>query len=171
MTKNLSQPKVKHVSDLVEASSWRNYKKSILDMELDWCTPLEMDEFTSKSAQDSFLVYAKTVKPDISIALYHEVVGSAFEDIAEGKFPILLVSGPPRIGKSMLGSLLLSWLISKDPSTSHIVSSYAGALSRLIVNKVSQYTNSSRVAATASNQSMCGYGYGGFYETPGLWLS
>lgn len=117
----------------------------------------------------------------------YEVLGSAFEDIAEGRYPILLVSMPPCTGKSSLGSLFLSWLLGKDPDTNHFVTSYNQNLAKVAASRVKQEVNNPlfeeifskidldphHVVPSAPGGSVCGFAYGNTNpdsKVPGVWL-
>jgi len=104
--------KVTHASQLAESSSWRSYQRKLLELKLEG---LPQEAYTKESAKNSFLAFCDLVSDAGGFALEnapldakaYEVIGSAFEDIAEGRYPILLVSMPPRSGKTTLGVHLL----------------------------------------------------------------
>jgi hypothetical protein len=187
---SLKHQKITHASQLAEHSSWRSYRRKLLELKLEG---LPQEAFAKESAKSSFLAFCDLVSGAGGFALEnapldtkaYEVIGSAFEDIAEGRYPILLVSMPPRSGKTTLGVHLLSWLLSKDPMANHFVTSYTQNLAASVVHKTKHLvqsppfrTYSSVVPPLASfhvlpvsfGGSVCGDYYGSLYETPGVWL-
>jgi predicted phage terminase large subunit-like protein len=66
---------------------------------------------------------------DLEVALFHEIIAAAFEDLFDRRYRKLIISCPPRSGKSMLGTFLLCWLLGKDHRSQHIVASYGSTLS------------------------------------------
>jgi|LakMenE18May11ns_1017448.scaffolds.fasta_scaffold9887437_2 hypothetical protein len=183
-------PKITHSSQLSEHSSWRKYKRGLLELEMRCATKEIITDYTKECAKYSFSTYLSITTEDIDPLLNwetYEILGSAFEDIAEGRYPILLVSMPPRTGKSTLGSLFLSWLLGKDPDTNHFVTSYGQSLSRLTANRVKQEVNNPlfeeifskidfephRVVPVSSGFPLPGYAYGNTNpdsKVPGVWL-
>jgi predicted phage terminase large subunit-like protein len=68
-------------------------------------------------------------KGDLQVVAFHEVIASAFEDLANRRYKRLIVSCPPRSGKSMLASMFVAWLLGRDQMTQHIIASYGQQLS------------------------------------------
>jgi predicted phage terminase large subunit-like protein len=68
-------------------------------------------------------------KGDLKVVAFHEVIASAFEDLANKRYRRLIVSCPPRSGKSMLASMFVAWLLGRDQQTQHIIASYGQQLS------------------------------------------
>jgi hypothetical protein len=180
-------PKITHVSQLSEHSSWRKYKRELLELEMNGGHWAKTTDLTKESVKNSFAAYLSlsTSAPLLNWETY-EVLGSAFEDIAEGRYPILLVSMPPRTGKSTLGSLFLSWLLGKDPDTNHFVTSYNEGITDLAVSRVKQLVSAfpfeelfSKLdlradSVTSANIPWRRHGYrspwGGPNGVPGVWL-
>jgi hypothetical protein len=148
-----------------------------------------INDYIKECAQYSFPCYLSRATEGTDSLLNwetYEVLGSAFEDIAEGRYPILLVSMPPRTGKSTLGSLFLSWLLGKDPDTNHFVTSYNGGITDLAVSRVKQLVSAfpfeelfSKLdlradSVTSANIPWRTHGYrspwGGPNGVPGVWL-
>jgi hypothetical protein len=187
---SLKHQKLTHASQLAEHSSWRSYQRKLLELKLEG---LPREAFAKESAKSSFLAFCDLVSDAGGFSLEsapldakaYEVVGSAFEDIAEGRYPVLLVSMPPRTGKTTLGVHLLSWLLSKDPMASHFVTSYTQDLAASVVHKTKHMVQSSPFRTYSSvvpplasfhvlpvsfgGYVLRGY-YGSLYETPGVWL-
>ncbi len=185
---HLKTKKITHASQLAEHSSWRSYRRKLLELKLEG---LPQEAFAKESAKSSFLAFCDLVSGAGGFALEnapldtkaYEVIGSAFEDIAEGRYPILLVSMPPRSGKTTLGVHLLSWLLRKDSTVSHVVTSYDQSASRFAASRVKELisTPSSggifskvqlephHVSPSAPGSSVCGLAYGGF-RGAGVWL-
>jgi hypothetical protein len=187
---SLKHQKITHASQLAEHSSWRSYQRKLLELKLEG-SPQEA--FAKESAKSSFLAFCDLVSEAGGFSLEsapldakaYEVVGSAFEDIAEGKYQILLVSMPPRTGKTTLGVHLLSWLLSKDPMASHFVTSYTQNHAASVVHTTKHLVQSPsfrkyslegswfmpiRVSPVSFGGSVRGDYYGSSYGTPGVWL-
>jgi hypothetical protein len=187
-------PKLSHASQLSELSSWRKYKRELLELEFTHngsSLVRSKKDLVNKFVRESFLTYAinnPVARPGSHSYLvdfcFLEILGSHFEDIVEGRYPILLVSMPPRTGKSTMGSLFLSWLLRKDPTISHFVTSYDQSSSKLAASRVKELVNTPcfegmfskinlepfHVLSVAPEGSVCGFGYGGSNEVPGVWL-
>lgn len=188
-------PKISHASQLSEHSSWRKYKRELLELEFTHngsSLIKSQNDLVKKSVKESFLAYA--VNDAVSTPgeshgsrvdfNFLEILGSHFEDIAEGRYPILLVSMPPHTGKSTMGSLFLSWLLGKDPTTSHFVTSYDQRIVKLTADRVKGIVDTSsfgemfskfdlkryHVVPAAPRSSVYGCAYGGTGKVPGVWL-
>ena len=89
-----------------------------------------IEEYKYKAAQNCFLAFADIMKKgDLKVVAFHEVIASAFEDLAMKRNRRLIVSCPPRSGKSMLASMFVAWLLGRDQMTQHIIASYGQQLS------------------------------------------
>ena len=89
-----------------------------------------IEKFKYAAARDCFLAFADIMKEgDLRVVAFHEIIGSAFEDLATRRYRRLIVSCPPRSGKSMLASMFVAWLLGRDQQTQHIVASYGQQLS------------------------------------------
>ncbi len=89
-----------------------------------------IDEYRYKAAQNCFLAFADIMKKgDLKVVAFHEIIASAFEDLANRRYRRLIVSCPPRSGKSMLASMFVAWLLGRDQQTQHIIASYGQQLS------------------------------------------
>jgi hypothetical protein len=184
-------PKITHSSQLSEHSSWRKYRRGLLELVMRGATKEIINDYIKECAQYSFPAYlSRSAQVKFGSLLNwetYEVLGSAFEDIAEGRYPILLVSMPPRTGKSTLGSLFLSWLLGKDPYTNNFVTSYNQSLAKVTANRVKQEVNNPlfeeifskidldpyHVVPSAPGGSVCGFAYGNINpdsKVPGVWL-
>jgi predicted phage terminase large subunit-like protein len=65
----------------------------------------------------------------LKVVDFHEIIGSAFEDLATRRYKRLIVSCPPRSGKSMLATMFMAWLLGRDQETQHVIASYGQVLS------------------------------------------
>ena len=91
---------------------------------------LAVDEFRYKAARECFLAFADIMKQgDLKVVAFHEIIGAAFEDLANRRYRRLIVSCPPRSGKSMMASMFVAWLLGRDQQTQHIIASYGQQLS------------------------------------------
>lgn len=123
-------PTVTHASELEEKSRWRTYLRGLKELELLEAPRSTVQEYKYRAARDCFLAYCAIMKGgDLVVAPFHEIIASAFEDLFDRRYKRLIVSCPPRSGKSMLSVMFLTWLVGKDEKTQHIIASYGAALS------------------------------------------
>lgn len=115
---------------LDEHSSWRKYIRGIQELVVMEAPASVIDEYKYKAAQNCFLAFADIMKKgDLKVVAFHEIIASAFEDLATRRYRRLIVSCPPRSGKSMLASMFVAWLLGRDQMTQHIIASYGQQLS------------------------------------------
>lgn len=124
-------PRITHARELEEKSRYKTYLRG-LAMLKSMDAPRQMIEgYRYKAAQKCFLAFCEIMKKgDLSVSDFHEVIASAFEDLLDRKYRKLIISCPPRSGKSMLGTLFLCWLLGNDHRSQHIVASYGQSLSQ-----------------------------------------
>lgn len=89
-----------------------------------------------KKAHDDLLEFTKITMPDpedpddfersrYSAARHHKVLAAALEEVEKGTMPRLIVTMPPRHGKSELVSKrFIAWLMGKDPFRQTIFATY-----------------------------------------------
>lgn len=123
-------PTITHVSQLEEKSRWRTYLRGLRELELLEAPKSVIQEYKFKAARDCFLCFCDIMKNgDLQVEPFHEIIASAFEDLFDRKYRRLIISCPPRSGKSMMSTMFLAWLIGKDEKTQHIIASYGATLS------------------------------------------
>jgi hypothetical protein len=124
------QPTITKASELEEKSTWRKYVRGLKELMLLEAPVSSIEEFRYKGAQDCFLAFCDIMKRgDLKVVEFHEIIASAFEDVANKKYKRLIISCPPRSGKSMLSTMFIAWLLGRDQQTQHIIASYGQALS------------------------------------------
>ena len=124
------RPIITHADQLEEHSSWRHYQRGLRELELLEAPKSVVHDFRHKAARDCFLAFADIMKAgDLKVAPFHEIIGSAFEDLATRRQRRLIVSCPPRSGKSMLATMFVAWLLGRDQKTQHVIASYGAQLS------------------------------------------
>jgi len=124
------EPTVTRASQLEERSTWRKYVRGLKELFLMEAPSSIIEEYRYKGAQDCFLAFCDIMKRgDLRIVPFHEIIASAFEDVANKKYKRLIISCPPRSGKSMLSTMFIAWLLGRDQQTQHIIASYGQALS------------------------------------------
>lgn len=124
------RPVITHVNQLEEHSSWRKYQRGIRELVLLEAPRSVISEYRHKAARDCFLAFADLMKMgDLQVSPFHELIGAAFEDLATRRYKRLIVSCPPRSGKSMLATMFLAWLLGRDERTQHVIASYGASLS------------------------------------------
>lgn len=126
----MTRPIITHVSQLEEHSSWRKYQRGLHELVVMEAPKSIINEYKHRAARDCFLAFADLMKMgDLQVADFHEIIGSAFEDLATRRQKRLIVSCPPRSGKSMLATMFLAWLLGRDQKTQHVIASYGAQLS------------------------------------------
>ena len=139
----MTRPLVTHVSQLEEYSSWRQYRRGIRELELLEAPRSVIQNYKYAAARDCFLAFAEAMKEgDLKVAPFHELIACAFEDLATKRQRRLIVSCPPRSGKSMLAMMFVAWLLGRDQQTQHIIASYGAQLSSKFHKEVIQMMKS-----------------------------
>ncbi|MBM4058240.1 MAG: hypothetical protein FJ275_08395, partial [Planctomycetes bacterium] len=106
------------------------YKRGLRELELMEAPKSVLQEFRFRAARSCFLAFADIMLDGkLQVADFHEIIGSAFEDVAQLRYQRLIVSCAPRSGKSMLAQLFVAWLLGHDEQTQHIIASYGQQLS------------------------------------------
>lgn len=124
------RPIITKARQLDEHSSWRKYIRSIQELIVMEAPASVIEDFKYKAAQTCFLAFADVMKKgDLKVVAFHEIIASAFEDLADRKYRRVMVSCPPRSGKSMMASMFVAWLLGRDQQTQHIIASYGQMLS------------------------------------------
>ena len=124
------RPVITKASQLNEHSSWRKYIRGIQELIVMEAPASVIEEYKYKAAQNCFLAFADIMKKgDLKVVAFHEVIASAFEDLAMRRYQRVIVSCPPRSGKSMLAAMFVAWLLGRDQQTQHIIASYGQQLS------------------------------------------
>jgi predicted phage terminase large subunit-like protein len=135
------RPIIERASQLEEHSSWRKYQRAIKELELMEAPKSTIREFKIQAARDCFLAYAEIMLDgNLKVAPFHELIAEAFQDVADGRYPRLIVSCAPRSGKSLLSQLFVSWLVGKEDKNSHIIGSYGLQLSGKFQRGIMKFT-------------------------------
>jgi len=126
----MSRPIIEKAHQLDEHSSWRKYIHGIRELTIMEAPESAIQEYRYRAARESFLAFADIMKKgDLQVVAFHEVISSAFEDLANKRYRRLIVSCPPRSGKSMMASMFVAWLLGRDQMTQHVIASYGQQLS------------------------------------------
>jgi predicted phage terminase large subunit-like protein len=124
------RPVITKASLLDEHSSWRKYIRGIQELVVMEAPASVVQEYKYRAARECFLAFCDVMKQgDLKVVAFHEVIASAFEDLATKRYKRLIVSCPPRSGKSMMASMFVAWLLGRDQQTQHIIASYGQQLS------------------------------------------
>ncbi len=124
------RPVITRASELEKHSSWRLFKRGLRELELMEAPRSVIHDYRYRAAQSCFLAYADVVMDGkLKVEPFHEIIASAFEDVADRRYNRLIISCPPRSGKSLLSQLFVSWLLGRDQQTQHILASYGQLLS------------------------------------------
>ena len=134
------RPIIVHASQLEEHSNWRVYKRGLHELELMEAPKSVLQDYKSRAARSCFLAFADLMlEGKLKVEPFHEIIGSGFEDLAELRNQRLIVSCPPRSGKSMLSQLFVAWLLGRDQQTQHILASYGQQLSNRFLRGIHGY--------------------------------
>ena len=124
------RPVIEKASQLEEHSSWRTYQRGIRELELLEAPRSVILDYKYKAARECFLAFCDLMKMgDLQVVDFHEIIGAAFEDLANRRQRRLIISCPPRSGKSMMATMFLAWLLGRDQQTQHVIASYGAQLS------------------------------------------
>jgi predicted phage terminase large subunit-like protein len=124
------RPIINHAGQLEEHSSWRHYVRGLQQLTVLEAPSSVLHKYMHESARYCFLAFADLMKGGaLKVADFHEIIASGFEDLANKRYHNLIVSCPPRSGKSMLASMFVAWLLGKDQETAHVIASYGLSLS------------------------------------------
>ncbi len=131
---------VNHVNQLDRHSTWRRYEAGLKELELFEAPKSIIQQYTFGAARDCFLAFANVMLDGkLKVAEFHEIIACNFEAIARNECNRLIVSCPPRSGKSMLSQVFVSWLIGRDQETQHIIASYGAQLSNRFLRGIHGY--------------------------------
>ena len=120
---------VNNVSQLDEHSTWRVYDRGLRELTLLEAPKAIIKEYKYKASRECFLAFADLMLDGkLKVAPFHEIIASNFEAVANGDVHRLIVSCPPRSGKSMLSQVFVAWLLGRDEQTQHIIASYGQQL-------------------------------------------
>ena len=124
------EPRIEWAHQIPERSRYQAYRRGLRQLE-NMGAPREfIDKYRYQCAQNSFLAFCEIMKGgDLQVSNFHEIIAAAFEDLFDKRYRRLIISCPPRSGKSMMGTFFLAWLLGRDHETEHIVASYGGSLS------------------------------------------
>ncbi len=99
-------------------------------------------------ARTSLAAYAALVFPGYKLFKHHSLLVDRLEAVADGKITRLMVSMPPRMGKSLTCSELLPpWFLGRNPSKSVICASYSQEFVEGFGRKVRNFVADSRTSA------------------------
>lgn len=124
------RPIIEKASQLEKHSSWRQYQRGLKELRLLEAPESTIYEYQCQAAQECFLAFVDVMmKGELVVEPFHEIIGAAFEDIANLRYKRLIISCAPRSGKSMLSQHFIAWLFGKEPNISNIIGSYSRGLS------------------------------------------
>ena len=131
---------VDHIDLLEEHSTWRTYERGLRELTLLEAPKSVVRQFKQMAARDCFLAFADLMlEGKLKVAPFHEIIASNFEAVAKGECKRLIISCPPRSGKSMLSQIFVSWLLGRDQETQHIIASYGAQLSNRFLRGIHGY--------------------------------
>jgi len=80
-----------------------------------------------KGAESSLITFAKLTHPNYVPNWHHELLAAKLEAVARGEITRLIVSMPPRHGKTELATVRFApWLLTHRPQASIISATYSG---------------------------------------------
>ncbi len=107
----------------------------------------EQQAFLQEAAKTNLINFAEISKKDYQAEVFHEIIGDilqeAIEKVQRKEKVRIILSVPPRHGKTELASILFpAWSLGKYPRTKFILSSYGAELSETIGMKTRDIINS-----------------------------
>ena len=127
------------------------------------------------AAREGLLAFTVRTKPNYRIGEVHEVIASALEDVEAGIIDRLIITVPPRHGKSELASIRFpAWCLGRHPEWSIIACSYGAHLaygfSRKARNvvKSAEWPFESQLAKDFRGVQQWGMDAGGQYMAAGV---
>ena len=131
---------INHIDQLEEHSTWRKYERGLRELELFEAPKSVISEYKYRASKDCFLAFAdQMLDGKLTVSPFHEIIASNFEAIARGECQRLIISCPPRSGKSMLSQVFVAWLLGRDQETQHIIASYGAQLSNRFLRGIHGY--------------------------------
>jgi len=95
---------------------------------------------TQKAAQDNFLTFIQTMNPLFVVSRHHEVIAEKLEAVERGDTRRLIVTMPPRSGKSlMVSEYFPTWYLGRHPTHQALAVSYTGDFAKQWGKKVRDY--------------------------------
>jgi len=90
-----------------------------------------LQEIARRNAKKSLLSFTKYTFPTYEIAPHHTKIATALEQIERGEIDRLIITVPPRHGKSELASIRFpAWYLGRNPRNRIIAATYSADLSR-----------------------------------------
>ena len=87
-------------------------------------------EFYRAEARRDLLSFMQMMDSSYIVSKVHLLLAKKLQDVAEGKCKRLIISTPPRIGKSRMACVEFpAWLLGRNPKEEIVVTSYAQSLS------------------------------------------
>lgn len=100
-------------------------------------------EIARRKAFNTLLGFTKYTFPQYEIAEHHRTIASALERVERGEIDRLMITVPPRHGKSELASIRFpAWYLGRNPNKRIISASYSGDLTRDFGNKARNIVSS-----------------------------
>lgn len=97
----------------------------------------DLFQIQAERARHSLVDFAIHTNPKYEPSFHHEIIANALEEVANGKIDRLIITCPPRSGKSELCTVLFpAWYLGKFPSRQLITASYSGDLAAGFGRKV-----------------------------------
>jgi len=95
------------------------------------------------AAHEDFAAFIRLIKPDYRFNWHHYLIIEALEDILAGRIQRLIITAPPRSGKSEIVSRLFpAYALGRDPDISIIACSYTSDLATRMNRDVQRYIDS-----------------------------
>lgn len=90
-----------------------------------------LEEIARRNAKKSLLSFTKYTFPQYEIAPHHQKIADALEAVERGDIDRLIITMPPRHGKSELASIRFpAWYLGRNPRNRIIAATYSADLSR-----------------------------------------
>lgn len=120
---------VNNVCDLDEKSEYRKTKKLLDKAKSLGHSKEDLIKLKQLRCKYDFLTFADLLTDGLLVVKpFHELIASTFEDLAYRRLNRVIISCPPRSGKSFLAALFIAWLVGLDGDANHILASYGQGL-------------------------------------------
>lgn len=105
-----------------------------------------------QTCRNNLIDYACVVKKDYQVNWHHRIIADALTRVADGDCKRLIISVPPRHGKSELASVLCpSWFLGRNPKGQVMITSYSASLADSFSRRARNLTQETNFKAVFPN--------------------
>ena len=89
----------------------------------------QIREAARLAIRDDFLYYLSIANPNFKFGNHHHEISDALHKVESGEIQNLMITAPPRIGKTTIARHFLAWYLGRNPDCQTIFTSYSGSYS------------------------------------------